>query len=550
MKLHRILLVSLLGLCLIGGIAFGKELHVGIGTEPWDLDPAIRTDTASGYIIENVYDPIIELDANREITTKYSLTKDYEWKNNKATLILHLREGVKFHDGSDFTAWDVKYNIEWQLNDENNAPNKGLLGPIENVEVLDYYTIKTDFENPFPQALMRWSRALDGIVPEGAHGERSEEKGAAGFAGTKLSRDPVGSGPFEFVDWVSGSHIELKKFDDYWMEGVPAVEKAVFDIIPDQSALEAALISGSVDIIDKLPHKDYETIKRMPNIETEKMLGTLTEVAYLNLGAPPFGVSEDQVGDEKAIDRAYNMRKFLFHAIDREAIKDELFYGMAEVQYGPWFPNSDWTSPVLKEMELHNPELARQYLEKAKELGFDEDQKIRMMATKAQWFVDMATIIQEQLRQYGVNVEVIPVDKSTLFDRLYETFDWEIAIEDWGLNDFTPSSWMWSAYYRNNHNHNHWHHDGPSLPDHYHPTIPGHEKIQDLIDKAQTEPDDEKRKELIWQIEERVTEEVIQVDMMYLQNIYAWRDTVEGYKDGLTPMGNINLAAITEFTGN
>ncbi|MCF7875701.1 ABC transporter substrate-binding protein [Candidatus Bipolaricaulota bacterium] len=548
MKNYKIGLIALLGVLLVGGVVIGKELHVGIGTEPWDLDPAIRTDTASGYLIENIYDPIIELDRNREVTTKFALTREYDWKNNKKTIVLHLREGVKFHDGTDFTAADVKYNINWQLNPDNNAPNAGLLGPIENVEVVDEYTLRVDFEKPFPQALMRWSRALDGIVPEGGHGNRSKEKGVAGFAGTQLSRNPVGTGPFEFVDWVSGSHITLKKFDDYWAEGVPAVDKVVFDIIPDQSALEAALISGSVDIIDKLPHKDFATIKRMPNIETEKMLGTLTEVAYLNLGAPPFGITEEQVGDQEAVERALNMRKFLYHAINREEIKEQLFYGMAEIQHGPWYPNSDWTSPKLKKAgRPYNPELARQHLEKA---GYDKDEEIRIMATKAQWFVDMATIIQEQLRQFGVSVEVIPVDKATLFDRLYETFDWEIAIEDWGLNDFTPSSWLWSGYYRNNHNHNHWHHESPDLADHLHETVPGHEKFQEMYDKAVVEPDTQKRKELIWEMEEMVTDKVIQVDMMYLYNIYAWRSTVKGFGDGLTPMGNLNLAYITEFTGN
>lgn len=548
MKFSRLFLVSLLGLLLVGGAAVGKELHIGIATEPWDLDPAIRTDQASGYIIENVYDPIIELDRDREVTTKFALTKDYEWMNDKKTIVLHLREGVTFHDGTDFSAADVKYNIEWQLDPENNAPNKGLLGPIEKVEVVDPLTLRVDFEQPFPQALMRWSRALDGIVPEGSHGDRSKEKGAAGFAGTQLSRNPVGTGPFKFVEWVSGSHITVEKFDDYWVEGVPAVEKAVFEIIPDQSAKEAALISGSVDIIDRLPHKDFSTIDRMPMVETEKMMGTLTEVVYINLGAPPFGISKDRVGDDKAIERALNMRKFLYHAVDREEIKKEIFYGMAEIQHGPWYPNSEWTSPKLRNADKpYNPELAREYLEKA---GWDKKDTFRIMATKAQWFVDIATIIQEQLRQFDVKAEVIPVDKATLFDKLYETFDWELAVEDWGLNDFTPSSWLWSGYYRNAHNHNHWHHDAPDLPDHYHATVPGHKEFQELYDKAVVEPDTQKRKEMIWEMEEMVTDKVIQLDMMYLHNIYAWRNTVKGYKDGLTPMGNINLAYVTEFTGN
>lgn len=553
----RLLKVSLIGVALIGllvlgqGFARGGELNIGIATEPWDLDPAIRTDTASGYLIQNIYDPLIELDQNNEPTCHFALCTKWEWKNKAQTIIVHLEKGVKFHDGTDFTARDVKYNIEWQLDPENNAPNKGLLGPIESVEVVDDYTLKVDFEAPYPQATQQWSRALDGIVPEGSHGKRSEEKGVAGFAGTDLSRNPIGTGPFKFVKWVSGSHITLERNDNYWIEGVPApgIDKVVFEFIKDPAAMEAALISGDIDIVDKVPFRDYATLKRMPNISTDRIPGIQTEVVYLNLGSPPFGISADQVADEEAIKRAYYLRKFLFHAIDRKEIAEEIFYGMASIQYGPWYPESDWTSPKLKGMTLHDPKLAKEYLAKAGAPyadGFD----FRMMCTKAQWFCDVATLIQEQLRPYGVNVEVIPIDKPAFFDTMYETFDWDTGMEDWGYNNFLAISWMYSGFYRNNHNHNHWHHAAPDLKENYHPTVPGHKEFSDLYEKAVVEPDQQKRKEMVWKMEEMVTEKVIQVDLMILDNLYAWRDSVKGYGDGLNSTGDINLRFITEFTGS
>jgi len=524
-----------------------KEIHIGISTEPWDLDPAIRTDTGSGYIIQNVYDPLIELDRNREPTTEFALTESWEWNEDKTAITLHLRKGVKFHDGSDFDAADVKYNIEWQLDPENDAPLKGRLGPIESVEVIDDYTVRVTFSSPFPDALLYWSRSLDGIVPEGAHGKRSEEKGVAGFAGTDLSRNPIGTGPFKFVEWVSGSHITLEKFDDYWVEGVPAVDRAVFEFMPDDAAKEAALIGGSIDIVDKVPFRDFATISQMPGIVTERMPGIQTQLVYINLSAPPFGISADQVDDQEAIERAYNLRKFLFYAIDREEILNEIFYGMGTIQYGPWYPESDWTSPKLKGMTQHDPDLAREYLAKA---GYAEGGlKFRMMCTNAQWFCDVATLIQEQLRPYGVDVEVIPLDKSAFFDTMYETEDWDTGMEDWGQGVPVALDWLFAGFYRNNHNHNHWHHAAPDLKENYHPSVPGHEEFCALYDKALVEPDTQKRKELVWQMQEMVTENVIQIDMMWLDNLYAWRDTVKGYGDGVTPAGDINLKYITEYTG-
>jgi len=522
------------------------EIRIGISTEPWDLDPAIETDTGSGYIQENVYDPLFERDVNMEPTTEFALAEGWEWNDDATVLTIKLRQGIKFHDGSDFDAVDVKYNIDWQLDPENNAPDLTQFGPVDSVEVVDDYTVQVTFTDPYPDAVALWVSCLNGIVPEDSHGERSEEKGVAGFAGTDLSRAPIGTGPFKFVEWVSGSHITLEKFDDYWVEGVPAVDRVVFEIIPDDSAKQAALIAGSIHIIDKVPFRDFATISQMPGIVTARMPGIQTQLLYINLSAPPFGIDLDQVGDEEAIEKALNVRKFLYHAVDRQQILDRLFYGMGTIQLGPWFPDSDWTSPKLKEMPTFDPELAQEYWEKSgyAETGLD----FRMMCTNVQWFCDVSTIIQEQLRPYGVEVEVIPIDKAAFFDTMYETEDWDVGMEDWGQGVPLALDWLRAGYYRNEHNHNHWHHAAEGMDPIDHESVPGHKEFCDLYDLASIEPDEQKRKEMVWELEEMVTFDVIQVDLMWLDNLYAWRDSVKGYGDGVNPGGDINLKFVTEFT--
>ena len=548
LKARSLVLVGL-ALLLCAGLALAGELRIGIATEPWDLDPAIRTDTGSGYVLKNVYDPLIELDQNNDPTTEFALAERWEWENDAKTLVIYVRQGVKFHDGTDLTAADVKYNIDWQLDDDNSAPNKGLLGPIESVVLRDTYVLEVNFTGPFTSALQQWSRALDGIVPEGGHGERSEATGVGGFLMSELSRAPVGTGPFKFVEWVSGSHITVEAFDDYWVEGVPAegIDTVVFEFIGDEATMLAALISGSIHIVDKVPFRDFATVSRMPGIETARIPGIQLQYIAMDQGAPPFGVGPDENDDPVAIERALNLRKFLYHAIDREEIADELFYGMATLQYGPWFPDSPWFSPNLLGRPLHDPVLAQEYLEKAGPEyadGFD----FRMIATNAQWFVDVSTIIQEQLRPYGVNVEVIPIDKAAFFDTLYETFDWETGMEDWGLSNFLAISWMFSGYYRNDHNHNHWHHETADLPESYHETTPGHAEFTALYDEAILEPDEQRRKELVWEMQELVVDNVIRIEMMFLDNLHAWRDSVEGFGDGLNSQGEINLKFVTGFT--
>jgi len=536
---------------LVSFATFGGELRIGIATEPWDLDPATYTDTGSGYIIENVYDPLIELGTDNEPTTEFAVCEGWEFSADATMITLHIRKGIKFHDGTDLTAQDVKYNFEWILDPENKSPMRKVVGPVKEIKIVDDYTLEVTFEKPFPEVLQYWARAFAGIVPEGAHGERAKEKGVAGIYATALSRNPVGSGPFKFVEWVSGSHIVLEPFEDYWAEGVPApgIDRVVFEFIGDDAAKMAALISGSIHIVDKVAYRDYDFISRMPGIVTKRIPGVQEQYVALNLGSHPFGITKDEVGDELAIERALMARKFMMYAIDREEIRDEIFFGMATIMYGPWYPDSDWFSPKLRGRVLHDPERAREYLERYYELGGEKPLRFRMIATNAQWFVDVATLIQAQLRDYGVETEVIPVDKNTFFDTLYETFDWEAGVEDWGYGNFSALYWLFAGYYRNNHNHNHWHHAAPDLPEHYHPTHPGHEEFCRLYDLAITEPDVQKRKELVWKMQEMLVENVIRIDLMILDNLHAWREEVVGYGDGLNSEGDINLRFIKEFKG-
>jgi len=137
------LAVLSLGILMISGLAMAGELHVGIATEPWDLDPAIRTDTGSGYIITNVYDPLIALDQNNEPTAEFTLCTGWELKNNAQTIVLFLREGVKFHDGTALDAAAVVDTFErmrdpdhrFSFPDGKWANWKGLFGFVARVEV-------------------------------------------------------------------------------------------------------------------------------------------------------------------------------------------------------------------------------------------------------------------------------------------------------------------------------------------------------------------------------------------------------------------------------
>ncbi|MCD5408223.1 ABC transporter substrate-binding protein [Candidatus Bipolaricaulota bacterium] len=535
---RRLLAVGL-GVIVIAGQAQAGVLQVGISGEPRNLDPALYTDIASAWLVQNIYDPLVELSVTGEPLPEYSLCKAWEFNADATAITLHLRPGVRFHDGRELTAEDVVYNFEWILDPENASPVRKALAPVEEVEALDPYTVKVTFRYPFPEALQYWSRALIGIVPAASR-PRGE---------SPLARDPIGTGPYRFVEWKEGSHIVLEPFDDYWMEGIPPrdVSRVKFVFFADEAAKVAALLAGAVHLVDWVSPRDYVALQDVPGIELARIPGIQHQYVALNLASHPFGLTADEVGDPVAIERALMARKFMMYAIDREEIRDEIFYGMATIMYGPWYPDSEWFSPHLRGRVLHDPELARQYLEEYYALGGARPLRFRIIATNAWWFVDVATLIQEQLRQYGVEAEVIPLEKRALFATL-KTLDWEAAVEDFAHGIPAVLRWLRFGYCKVP-NHNHWYHAAEDLPPQYFPTHPGHEEFCRLWDEASSAPDPENRKELVWRMQEMLVENVIRIDLMMVDSLLAWRGEVR-FAEGTVPLlGALHLKTVVGFDG-
>ncbi len=521
-------------------LGLSGELRIGISGEPWNLDPGLYTDIASVWLIQNIYDPLVELSVTGEPLPDYSLAESWEFNEEATAITLHLRRGVRFHDGSEFTAEDVVYNFQWILDPDNASPVRKDLGPITAVEALDPYSVKVTFQYPFPEALQYWSRALIGIVPAGSRQGKE----------TPLARHPIGTGPYRFVEWKKGSYIVLEPFTGYWIEGVPpeGITRVKFLFFGDEASKVAALLAGEVHIVDWISPRDYLALQDAQGIKLARIPGVQHQYMALNLASHPFGITKDEVGSEEVIQRALMARKFVMYAIDREEIRDEVFFGLATIMYGPWYPDSEWFSPKLRGRVLHDPERAKAYLEKYYELGGEKPLSFKIIATNTGWFVDVATLIQAQLKRYSVEAEVIPLEKRSLFATL-KTLDWEAAVEDFAHGIPAVLRWLRFGYYKVP-NHNHWYHAAEDLPPQYYPTHPGHEEFCRLWDLASVEPDVEKRKGLVWAMEEMLVENVIRIDLMMVDSLLAWRKEVRFAEGSVQLLGTLHLKTVTAFEGS
>ena len=515
-----------------GGGNGGKttRLNVALSAEVWNFDPALWTDTATSTVGGLIFDEPVELTPDEQL--KPGLVKEVpEPKNGGKAFEYTLRDGITFHNGDEVTVEDFKYSVDWILNPDNNSPVKSRMPFVESSEIVGDRTLRLNTSRSFSTLNWWLTRGLEGIVPKGSRGETQEGKGPSGLA-TKLTNDPggAGTGPYEFVEWKSGSHVMLKKFDDYWQDGIPSVDEIKFNFIGENSTRLANLRSGKMDLTDKVPPKDFGGLKNQSGITAESVPGNLTEVLYVNLMEAEGNPMSNR-----------NNRRAVLYGIDAQEILDEIFHGQGVVQKGPWYPDSEWTSPKLKDMELYDPEKARTELEKA---GNPDGFEMDIIATKGSWFKDEAVVIQDQLSNIGIDVTVTAVDKSTLFDEVYGTNDWHAAMEDWGQSIPVVTSWLESGYAGNNHNHNNWHHPSDDLKDIYAPSGPdapadadgdysnGHEWYVSKLREAQAAPDEKTQKEIVHRLQEYLVEHAIQIDIAYVNKLEAWRNSVKNYEIG------------------
>lgn len=521
--------------CLGGGDGGGGgeqqedvRLNVAISAEIWNFDPALWSDTATSTVGGLVYDEPVELTTDEQLAP--GLVEEVPDPIDGGTAYEYtLREGLTFHSGDPVTVEDFKYSVDWILNEENGSPVRSRFPFVSDTEIVGDRTLRMNLSEQF--ATLNWwlTRGLEGIVPEGSRGSVEEGKGPSGLT-TELTKNPggAGTGPFKLVEWNSGSNVLLERFDDHWRDGTPKVSEINFEFVGENSARLAGLQNGEISLTDKVPPKDFESVAQQDGLQAQSEPGNLTQVLYCNV------MSDGPMGNR-------NNRRAVLYGVNAEEILEEIFYGQGAVQKGPWYPDSEWTSPKLKEMQLYDPEKARAELEKA---GNPDGFEMEIVATSGSWFKDEAVVIQSQLADIGIDVTVTALDKSALFNQVYGTNDWDAAMEDWGQAIPIPTYWLDAGYADNNHNHNNWHHPSPDLDAKYEPSGPpapesaegdfsnGHEWFTSRLSDAQAATEESKQKEIVYELEEYVTTNAIQIDIAYVNSLASWQDSVEDFEMG------------------
>src|SRR5919202_678727 len=271
------------------------------------------------------------------------------------TYIFHLRQGVKWHDGTDFTAEDVKYTFDIVIDPKGPAGWRANFDAVSAIDIVDKYTVKFTTKTPFPPLLGAFAiLRSSAIIPKGA----MERK--------KLDTEVVGTGPYKLAEYVPKSHIRLVKHKDYWDKYLPYIDEVTFKILEDEDARIAGLRGGSLDYALLSP----EGQQRLQN---EKSIVITSNPRIYNY-IVSFNPRRKPWFDPK-VRQAVNL------AIDRQEISDKVFSGgltpggPIPPGFGNWpIPNEELTSKWYKQ----DVERAKQLL---KEAGVQQGQELNFVVT-------------------------------------------------------------------------------------------------------------------------------------------------------------------------
>lgn len=371
-----------------------------------DIQTADVQKTSKDYEVPfNIFDRLVDVEVGTDGNSKIvpSLAESWDISDDGLEYTFHLRQGVKFHNGNDFTAEDVAYTFHRMLTVEGGVNTEfidqikgadellaGETDTLEGVEVVDDYTIKVALKEPF-------AGFLASISSPGVSIYDSE---ATEAAGDQFGMDPavtVGTGPFEFSSWSFNNQLVLTRNEDYW-KGASGLPGVVIKIIPDTETQSMMFESGELDILDL----DYaaDSVDRFTETYPDQIVqGPRVGIVYftMNFNKEPF--------------QDVRVRKAVQMSIDRQAILDALYGGRGQVEQGIFPHGLIGFNPDQEEIK-YDPEAAKALLAEA---GYADgfDMEIAADSSASDTMTMALEIVSNQLAEVGIRAEIKNYDEST-----------------------------------------------------------------------------------------------------------------------------------------
>jgi peptide/nickel transport system substrate-binding protein len=460
----------------------GGTLTVAISADPPGWDPTASTSQEIPRVVYgNVFEGLVRFARDGAIVP--ALATEWTVSDDGLTWTFALREGVRFHDGSELTTHDVLAKFERARDPESGHVNQQYYAAVDEVTAPDASTITFRLSRPSRSLLYNLARPDSIIYPAGSAASQG--------------RQPIGTGPFRFVRYVEGSEVRLERFEDYWHPELPYLESVTFRIIGDPNTRLAALQAGDIDLIGAaVPPEQVQVIEAAPGLTTRTGTATTEITVALNNARPPF--------DDLRV------RQAITHAIDKEAIVQGAFFGQGTV-IGTHMTPAEPYYVDLTDTYPYDPERARALLAEA---GYESGLSFGFELPEPYPFERRTgEVIAQQLREVGITVDLSVVEWGTWIQRIFLAADYDMTIighsEPRDINVYANPDY----YFR---------YDNP--------------RIAELLEEAESASSPEAETEAYQRIARIIAEDAVNVWVFSPANIVALREGLHGvWTDQPTP---------------
>ncbi len=393
---------------------YGGTLRIAITQDPKSLDARYMSgrswETSPGF--QQMYEMLVDYGSAGSGEYRSLLAEKVEQVDD-VTWLVRIRKGIKFHHGRELTAEDVYTQIGWGLKTPKGwrpIRHKSCLDMVKEVDLVDKYTLKFSLKQPsvlFSGFSLQW--ALNG----GAEPPDLVEK-----LGKQFTNSPVGTGPFKFAEWVSGDHIVIERFEDYWGKK-PYLDKVIFRVIPDSQTRLIALQKGEVDIAN-IPLVSLKEVEKDPNIKVYKIISTTQP----NGGVIDFNLRKWPMNSLK-------FRQAVAMGADWEKIaKIAVPHGQVDIQRSLLKGSWAYDPKAEKIVPSYNPERAKKLIKEVEKEAGRALPSIYTLSRDDTTTVNFLSIAGDQLKKIGVKIDLYPLNYEVANDKLRRDpkSEWDICL--------------------------------------------------------------------------------------------------------------------------
>ena len=480
------LVISIFALVASTAAQAPRALVVQTGTEPPGLDlTATPASATAGVVLYNVQECLVKVDAHGKIVPW--LAERWHTTDNR-NYTFFLKKGVRFHNGRELKAADVKFVVERAMNPETKHPYPQYYAAIGDIIVKDDYTITFSLKSPTANFLLNLARQGSVIYPREAV--------------ETLKSSPVGTGPFTVADWVRGDRIVLKRYSDYHVKGLPKLEQVTYRFIPDPNAALAALKAGDIDAsLFGLGPEHVADLKKDGRFDVTIGETTNDVIMAMNNSRKPF--------------TDVRVRRAITHAINKPDVVKLAMFGMGRVIGSNVDPLNPYFVDLAGAMP-YDPARAKKLLAEA---GFpDGFEAVLKVAPQYYYTVRSGEVIVDQLAKVGVKVKIEQIEWGQWLSRVWKEADYDLTIighaEAWDISNYANPKY----YYR---------YDSA--------------KFQELFKKSEVTLDDKARREQYVQLQKMLVEDAPAVFLFIHPRLDVAKKGVTGFwKDLPIPSNDLS----------